>query len=69
MKKLLWLIAGAGIGFLAARRFASTSQGRAFFDAVDARTSEFRATVVDSYHQRQADLRAAIGESDKGPRK
>lgn len=69
MKKLLWLVAGAGLGFVAARQFAATASGKRFFDDLDARRREFADTVAESYRQRQDDLRAAIGGSGEGPRK
>ena len=64
MKNLALLIAGIGIGFLAAHQVARTPQGKQFFDDVDAKAREFGGAVVDGYKQREAELRAVVAEAE-----
>ncbi|MCS5733245.1 hypothetical protein [Herbiconiux daphne] len=60
MKKVLWLIAGIGIGFLVAHQFNQTPSGKKFFNEFDKKTKEFSDSLVDGYREREAELRAAI---------
>ena len=64
MNKILWLIAGVGIGFVAAHQVAKTPQGQQFFDGVDSKAREFGSAVVDGYKAREAELRAAVAEAE-----
>jgi len=64
MRSALWLIAGIGIGFIAAHQVARTPQGKQFFDEVDEKAREFGSAVVDGYKQREAELRAAVAEAE-----
>ena len=64
MKNLALLIAGIGIGFLAAHQVARTPQGKQFFDDIDAKAREFGGAVVDGYKQREAELRAVVAEAE-----
>ncbi len=64
MKKILWLIVGVGIGFLAAHQLARNPQGRRFFDEVDGRARQFGSAVVDGYKSREAELRAAVARAE-----
>jgi hypothetical protein len=64
MKGLLLLIAGIGVGFIAAHQVAKSPQGRQFFDEVDSKAREFGGALVDGYKQREAELRAAVAKSD-----
>jgi len=64
MKNIVLLIAGIGIGFLAAHQVARTPQGKQFFDDVDAKAREFGGAVVDGYKQREAELRAVVAEAE-----
>ncbi len=65
MKSLLWLIAGVGIGFVAAHQVSRTPEGRQFFDDVDAKAREFGGAVVEGYKAREAELRAAMAEAEE----
>ena len=49
MTKILWLIAGVGIGFVVAHQVSKTEQGEAFFADVDtkAREAELRDAAGD----------------------
>ncbi|MBX3068054.1 MAG: hypothetical protein IT191_03750 [Microbacteriaceae bacterium] len=64
MKKLLWLVAGVGIGFIAAHQVAKTPEGRKFFADVDSKVKEFGDAVVDGYKSREAELRAAVADAE-----
>jgi len=64
MKNLVLLVAGIGIGFIAAHQVARTPQGKQFFDDVDAKAREFGGAVVDGYKQREAELRAVVAEAE-----
>ncbi len=63
MKNILWLIVGVGLGFVAAHQLNKTPEGRRFFEDVDSRAHEFSNAVVDGYKEREAELRAAVGEA------
>ncbi|WP_411700171.1 hypothetical protein [Conyzicola sp.] len=62
MKKVLWLVVGVAVGFVAAHQIAKTSGGKKFFDDVNAKAHDFSDAVVDGYKQREAELRAAIDD-------
>ena len=64
MKGLLLLVAGVGIGFVAAHQVAKSPQGKQFFDEVDSKAREFGGALVDGYKQREAELRAAVAKPD-----
>jgi hypothetical protein len=64
MKGLLLLVAGIGVGFIAAHQVAKSPQGKQFFDEVDTKAREFGGALVDGYKQREAELRAAVAKSD-----
>lgn len=65
MKNLLWLIVGAGIGFVAAHQINKTPEGHKFFEDVDSVAREFTGAVVDGYRSREAELRAAVAEAEE----
>jgi hypothetical protein len=65
MKNLLWLILGAGIGFVAAHQINKTPEGRRFFEDVDSVAREFTGAVIDGYKSREAELRAAVAEAEE----
>ena len=64
MKKILWLVAGVGIGFAAAHQINKTPEGRKFFEDVDSKAREFGGAVVDGYKAREAELRAAVADAE-----
>ena len=64
MKGLLLLVAGIGVGFIAAHQVAKSPQGKQFFDEVDTKAREFGGALVDGYKQREAELRAAVAEAE-----
>lgn len=65
MKKLLWLVVGIGVGFVAAHQLNKTPEGRKFFEDVDAKAREFGGAVVDGYKAREAELRAAVADAEE----
>lgn len=64
MKKLLWLVVGVGVGFVAAHQLNKTPEGRQFFEDVDSKAREFGGAVVDGYKSREAELRAAVADAE-----
>jgi hypothetical protein len=64
MKAIVLLIAGVGIGFLAAHQISKTPQGKQFFDEVDSKAREFGGAVIDGYKAREAELRAAVSNAE-----
>ena len=64
MNKILWLIVGVGVGFVAAHQLNKTPEGRRFFEDVDAKAREFGGAVVDGYKSREAELRAAVADAE-----
>lgn len=65
MKKLLWLVAGVGIGFVAAHQLNKSPEGRRFFEDVDSKAREFGGAVVDGYKAREAELRSAVADAEE----
>ncbi|CAN5388002.1 hypothetical protein BH09ACT6_BH09ACT6_16780 [soil metagenome] len=63
MKKVLWFAAGIAVGAIAAHQFGQTATGKRVFADFDARVKEFTDALVDGYHEREAELRAAIGDA------
>jgi hypothetical protein len=64
VKKLVWLVVGVGIGFVAAHQFSKSEKGQLFFDEVDSKAREFSAAVIDGYQAREAELRAAVADAE-----
>jgi uncharacterized membrane-anchored protein YhcB (DUF1043 family) len=62
MNRLVWLVAGIAVGFLAARQLGMTARGRAFFDDLDRRAKEFSDSLVEGYREREAELKSAIAD-------
>jgi hypothetical protein len=64
MKIVLWLAVGTGIGFIAAHVVSRTPWGARAFDAINARAAAVRDAARAGYLERQAELRAAIGNAE-----
>jgi hypothetical protein len=64
MNRIIWLIVGVGVGFVAAHQINKTPEGRKFFEDVDSKAREFGSAVVDGYKAREAELRAAVAEAE-----
>ncbi|MEA9985117.1 MULTISPECIES: hypothetical protein [Subtercola] len=63
MKKVLWFAAGITVGVLAAHQFNQTAQGKKIFAELDSKIKDFSDALVDGYHERESELRAAIGDA------
>jgi hypothetical protein len=61
MKTFIWFVVGIGAGFVVAHEVNKTHQGKAFFTDLDAKAREFGEAISEGYHQREAELRSAIG--------
>ena len=64
MKGILLLAIGVAAGFLVAHQVAKTPEGKKFFDDVDSKAREFGGAVLDGYKSREAELRAAVAETE-----
>ncbi|QYH36102.1 hypothetical protein [Salinibacterium sp. M195] len=64
MKGLVLFVMGIAVGFVAAHQVAKTPEGKQFFSDVDSKTREFTSAVVDGYREREAELRAAVGDAE-----
>lgn len=64
MKNFIWLVIGVAGGFLVAHNLNKTQQGKQFFAELDAKAREFGEAISDGYRQREAELRAALGDAD-----
>ena len=62
MTRLVWLVAGIAIGFVAAHQLGMTSRGRALFDELDRKAKEFSGSLVEGYREREAELKSAIAD-------
>ena len=62
MKNFIWFVVGVGAGFAAAHQLNKTQQGNAFFSELDTKAREFGEALSDGYRQREAELRAALGD-------
>ncbi|HYI33171.1 MAG TPA: hypothetical protein VEX88_06895 [Glaciibacter sp.] len=64
MKNFIWLVIGVAAGFVVAHNLNKTQQGKQFFTELDAKAREFGEAISDGYRQREAELRAALGDAD-----
>ena len=62
MSRMLWLIGGVAVGFIAAHQLSKTEQGKEFFETVDTKAREFGTTVAETYKAQEATLKAAISK-------
>ncbi|MBP1325118.1 hypothetical protein JOF28_000350 [Leucobacter exalbidus] len=63
MRKLLWLLNGVVLGFIAAHFVNQTPEGRRFFDRVGRGLEEFGRAFSNGYHEAEpndADFEAAL---------
>lgn len=63
MKNFIWLVIGVAGGFVVAHELNKTQQGKQFFAELDAKAREFGEAISDGYRQREAELRAALGDA------
>ncbi|RFA21316.1 hypothetical protein [Subtercola boreus] len=69
MKKVLWFTAGIAVGIVAAHQLNQTAQGKRFFAELDAKIKDFSDALVDGYHEREDELRSAIGDAGDAVKK
>ncbi len=62
MKNVLWLVVGIGIGFVVAHETNKTAQGKKFFEDLNAKTKLIGDSVVNGYHEREAEIRSVISD-------
>lgn len=60
MKNVLWLVVGIGIGFIVAHETNKCAQGKKFFDDLNAKTRLIGDSVVNGYHEREAEIRSVL---------
>lgn len=65
MKTTLLVAIGIGLGFVAAHLANRTPQGKRIFDRLNARARGVGEALNDGYRQREAELRAAIGNAEE----
>ncbi|AJM77793.1 hypothetical protein [Rathayibacter toxicus] len=62
MKNFVLVIVGLGLGFVLAHQISRTDAGARLFADLNRRAKELGDAVSEGYHQREAELKAAIGE-------
>ena len=62
MRKLMWLLSGVALGFVAAHFVNQTTEGRRFFDRVGRGVDELGRAFAAGY--READADALNGEEE-----
>ncbi|MEF2979153.1 hypothetical protein [Subtercola sp. YIM 133946] len=65
MKKVLWFSAGIAVGVVVAHQLNQTAQGKKAFANLEAKVKDFSDAFVDGYHDRESELRSAIGGATK----
>jgi len=64
MKNFIWLLVGIAVGSVVAHEVNKTQQGKQFFSDLDNKAREFGEAISDGYRQREAELRAALGDAE-----
>ena len=62
MKNILLIVIGIGLGFAVAHQVSRTEEGARLFADINRTAKELGEAVSEGYHQREAELKAAIGE-------
>ncbi|MCM6760903.1 hypothetical protein NB037_00585 [Rathayibacter sp. ZW T2_19] len=62
MKNFVLVVVGIGLGFALAHQVARTAAGARLFEDLNRTAKELGDAVSEGYHQREAELKAAIGE-------
>lgn len=62
MKNILLIVLGIGLGFAVAHQISRTEAGARLFADLNRTAKELGQAVSEGYHQREAELKAAIGE-------
>lgn len=58
MKKLIWFIAGIGLGVVAAQQLRENPKAKDLAEDVARRAKEFGAAVSDGFREREAEIAA-----------
>jgi hypothetical protein len=69
VKKVLWFSAGIAVGVIIAHQLNQTAQGKKAFQGLEAKVKDFSDAFVDGYHEREAELRSAIGDAGDAVKK
>ncbi|MEO6201244.1 MAG: hypothetical protein ABIX44_08785 [Cryobacterium sp.] len=64
MKNFIWLLVGIAVGSVVTHEVNKTKQGKQFFSDLDTKAREFGEAISDGYREREAELRAAIGDAE-----
>jgi hypothetical protein len=62
VKNIVLIVIGIGLGFAVAHQVARTEAGARLFEDINRTAKELGDAVSEGYHQREAELKAAIGE-------
>jgi hypothetical protein len=62
VKNILLIVIGIGLGFAVAHQVSRTEAGARLFADLNRTAKELGEAVSEGYHQREAELKAAIGE-------
>lgn len=62
MKNFVLIVVGIGLGFALAHQVSRTTAGARLFEDLNRTAKELGDAVSEGYHQREAELKAAIGE-------
>lgn len=65
MRKFTWLLAGVGIGFVAAHFVSQSPEGKKFFDRVNQGAREFNDALHEGYRQGGEELLDEVEEALK----
>lgn len=64
MKNFIWLVVGIAVGSVVTHEVNKTKQGKQFFSDLDNKAREFGEAISDGYREREAELRAALGDAE-----
>ena len=64
MKNFIWLLVGIAVGSVVTHEVNKTKQGKQFFSDLDNKAREFGEAISDGYREREAELRAALGDAE-----
>jgi hypothetical protein len=62
VKNIVLIVIGIGLGFAVAHQVSRTEAGARLFEDLNRTAKELGDAVSEGYHQREAELKAAIGE-------
>ncbi|MFA5606358.1 MAG: hypothetical protein WDA07_04115 [Leucobacter sp.] len=62
MRRLMWVLGGVVLGFVAAHFVNQTPEGQRFFDRVNRGVDEFGRAFATGYHDAESELQSAIDD-------